>query len=74
MQRRQFIQTIAATVPCLHGPSAWGFQQQPDDYQRANTDWLAKCRYGIAVHWTAQTVPRHAGAEYILFTATHEWL
>jgi len=27
-------------------------------YQRANTDWLAKCRYGIGIHWTAQTVPR----------------
>jgi hypothetical protein len=29
------------------------------DYQRANTDWLAKCRYGLGIHWTAQTVPRH---------------
>jgi alpha-L-fucosidase len=28
-------------------------------YTRANTDWLAKCRYGIGVHWTAQTVPRY---------------
>jgi len=27
-------------------------------YIRANTDWLSKCRYGIAVHWTAQTTPR----------------
>ncbi len=26
---------------------------------RANANWLAKCRYGIGVHWTAQTVPRH---------------
>lgn len=25
---------------------------------RLNTDWLANCRYGIGVHWTAQTVPR----------------
>ena len=25
---------------------------------RPNTDWLANCRYGIGVHWTAQTVPR----------------
>jgi len=32
---------------------------EPDKpYVRANTDWLAKCRYGIGVHWTAQTVPR----------------
>jgi len=28
-------------------------------YQRANTDWLAGCRYGVGVHWTAQSVPRH---------------
>lgn len=27
-------------------------------YKRANTDWLAKCRFGIGIHWTAQTVPR----------------
>jgi hypothetical protein len=27
-------------------------------YIRANTDWLSKCRYGIAVHWTAQSTPR----------------
>lgn len=32
---------------------------QTTGYVRANTDWLAKCRYGIGVHWTAQTVPRH---------------
>jgi hypothetical protein len=66
-----------------------------DAYVRANTDWLAKLRYGIGVHWTAQSVPRqgsplpfqeavdafdlkgfveqvrYAGAEYVLFTATH---
>jgi len=27
-------------------------------YTRANTDWLAKLRYGIGVHWTARSVPR----------------
>ena len=27
-------------------------------YKRANTDWLAKCRFGVGIHWTAQTVPR----------------
>ncbi len=27
-------------------------------YVQANTDWFAACRYGIGVHWTAQTVPR----------------
>ena len=31
----------------------------PRTCQRANTDWLANCRYGVGVHWTAQTVPRH---------------
>jgi alpha-L-fucosidase len=31
---------------------------QSDGYVRANTDWLAKCRFGIGIHWTAQTVPR----------------
>lgn len=64
-------------------------------YTRANTEWLAKLRYGIGVHWTAQSVPRegaplpfqeavdafdlkafveqvrYAGADYVLFTATH---
>lgn len=25
-------------------------------YIKANTDWLAACRYGLSVHWTAQTV------------------
>jgi alpha-L-fucosidase len=32
------------------------------DYQRANTDWLANCRFGIGAHWTAQTVPRNGSA------------
>ena len=27
------------------------------EYVMANTDWLAACRYGVGVHWTAQTVP-----------------
>ena len=27
-------------------------------YSRANTDWLANCRYGIGAHWTARTAPR----------------
>ena len=26
-------------------------------YVKANTNWLASCRYGIGVHWTAQTTP-----------------
>ena len=27
-------------------------------YTKANTDWLAACRVGIGIHWTAQTAPR----------------
>jgi hypothetical protein len=26
-------------------------------YQAANTDWFAQCRFGIAAHWTAQSMP-----------------
>ena len=26
-------------------------------YQPANTDWFAQCGFGIAAHWTAQSVP-----------------
>jgi hypothetical protein len=28
-------------------------------YKQANTDWLAACRYGIGLHWTALSAPRH---------------
>jgi len=54
MKRRQFLRLAAAgwgmqALPLMAGPTA--------GYQRANTDWLARCRYGIGVHWTAQTVP-----------------
>ena len=31
-------------------------------YTRANTDWFARCRYGLAVHWTAQTAPLRGAA------------
>ncbi|GEM_PF-2272511 len=31
-------------------------------YTPANTDWLAACRVGIGVHWTAQTAPRRGTA------------
>lgn len=26
-------------------------------YQRADTTWFAACRFGIALHWTAQSMP-----------------
>lgn len=56
MNRREFARAVLAglglrTVPLRADETA--------GYTRANTDWLAKCRYGIGVHWTAQTVPRH---------------
>ncbi|MFA6564654.1 MAG: alpha-L-fucosidase [Verrucomicrobiia bacterium] len=92
MNRREFARLAMAgmgmpVLPLIAGETA--------DYTRANTDWLAKRRYGIGVHWTAQTVPRngdplpfqravdafklkefveqvrHAGADYVLFTAAH---
>jgi alpha-L-fucosidase len=56
MDRRQFTRLALAglgmrAVPLLAGQDA--------AYRRANTDWLSRCRYGIGVHWTAQTAPRH---------------
>jgi len=96
--RRCFLRTTAAAATCVAGrrlPAAESHSASDATYQRANTDWLARCRFGIGVHWTAQTVPRsgrpkpfpravadfdldgfikaveHAGADYVLFTATH---
>lgn len=48
---------MTAGVTCTQVPRLLA-AEPPKDYQRANTDWLAKCQYGIGVHWTAQTVPR----------------
>lgn len=28
-------------------------------YVRANTDWLAACRYGVGICWTPASMPRH---------------
>jgi alpha-L-fucosidase len=50
--------TMTAGAACVQVPTVWGSDEPPKDYQRANTDWLAKCRYGVGVHWTAQTMPR----------------
>jgi alpha-L-fucosidase len=56
--RRHFLRTAAGGV-CLQGISrTWGAEGKVDGYVRANTDWLARCRFGIGVHWTARTVPR----------------
>ena len=96
MKRRVFTQLLGASAvvypfASVHVDAASGL----GDYVRANTDWLADCRYGLAVHWTAKTVPQEgpplpfqeavdafnlkkfiddvvdAGADYVLFTATH---
>jgi alpha-L-fucosidase len=55
MNRREF------TLLTLAGLGLQALRLMADEmngYTRATTDWLAKCRYGIGVHWTAQTVPR----------------
>ena len=61
--RRYFIRkTMAATAACISGYGLVAAGNPPvsdSSYKRANTDWLAKCRFGIGVHWTAQAVPRN---------------
>jgi alpha-L-fucosidase len=54
--RRRFL-GAAIGAACLVGSRPCG-AEVAGAYSRANTDWLARCRYGIGVHWTAQTVPR----------------
>jgi len=96
VDRRTFLKTTAVGVTWLQAQNLFAANQElSTSYVRANTDWLAKCRFGIGVHWTAQTVPKkgpplpfqeavdafdvkrfvdamvHAGADYLLFTATH---
>jgi hypothetical protein len=62
LNRRSFLRTTtAAAAACMAGPRLVAAEEQPASdasYRRANTDWLAKCRFGVGVHWTAQTVPR----------------
>ena len=62
MNRRDFMTALAAGTCCIGSPLLFGAAQTPKDYQRANTDWLSRCRFGIGVHWTAQTVPRNGSA------------
>lgn len=97
--RRLFLGSIAGgSAALMAGRPLVSDEPRPGTdapYHRANTDWLARCRFGIGVHWTAQTVPRrgaprpfqeavdafdlqrfvkaveYAGADYLLFTATH---
>jgi len=55
INRRAFIRTALAGIGIRAMPL---FAAEKAAYTRANTDWLAKLRYGIGVHWTAQSVPR----------------
>lgn len=56
MNRREFARLALAGLGMQAVPL---IAKETAGYIRANTDWLAKCRYGIGVHWTAQSVPRH---------------
>ena len=47
--RRSFLRSAAIVSASTLAPAS--------AYRRANTGWLAKCRFGMSVHWTAQTVP-----------------
>jgi len=63
VNRRTFLQSTAVgAAACLSGNRLLAAADPPEpdtSYERANTDWLAECRFGIGIHWTAQTVPRH---------------
>jgi alpha-L-fucosidase len=62
MNRREFIGSAVATAASFAARRLCG--GEPDQpYARANTDWLATCRFGIGIHWTAQTVPRNGAAK-----------
>lgn len=56
--RRQFVGIVLSSA-VLQTANRQAGAEEPNPYVRANTDWLAKCRFGIGIHWTAQTVPRH---------------
>jgi alpha-L-fucosidase len=56
MHRRRFLKLLAASAVASTAHA------EDNKYVRANTDWLAECRYGVGVHWTAQTVPRKGPA------------
>ena len=62
VNRRFFLQSTAtsavACITCHRLLAAEDWPASDASYQRTNTDWLAKCRFGIGIHWTAQTVPR----------------
>jgi hypothetical protein len=55
--RRQFVGVLLGSAVLPTAKRLFG-AEKPNCYVRADTDWLAKCRFGIGIHWTAQTVPR----------------
>jgi hypothetical protein len=58
MKRRTFIKTAGAAALAFQPEAGKAAPGNPaPEYVRANTDWLAKCRFGVGVHWTAQTAP-----------------
>lgn len=63
VNRRTFLRSsVSGAAACFTGSRLLAAEDRPaldKPYKRASTDWLAKCRFGIGVHWTAQTVPRH---------------
>ena len=48
---------LCIVMLALNGCGKNETKESAGTYIQANTDWLAACRYGIGVHWTAQTVP-----------------
>ncbi len=59
MNRREFARLAMAGMGIPVLPL---IASETTGYTRSNTDWLAKRRYGIGVHWTAHTVPRQGDA------------
>jgi alpha-L-fucosidase len=61
--------TVDSAGPVVHIRSvellpvnALARERQEALQHRANTDWLARSGYGVMVHWTSQTQPRHGRA------------
>jgi len=58
MDRRNFLKTTAAGATWFQISDLFATDEETSaSYVRANTDWLARCHFGVGVHWTAYTVP-----------------
>jgi hypothetical protein len=61
LPRRSFLRTAAvSSASCVAAGRLFALEVEaaPErPYRRANTDWLANCRFGMGVHWTARTAP-----------------